>query len=134
MTNNLSLTITLSNVASTQSGNDIQTVDDPSENFVLVIQLSDVNMEYQADGLGLTQYTLQATDPDSRAGIAAGDDLTVTGWVDVFVPAGDCTSVTYMCVFLSEGDGASHIDVNLANNNACLNVSSIKMCDPGRER
>ena len=42
----------VTNVASAQSGNDVVSVSSPNKNYVITLQVSDVDMETGSDGLG----------------------------------------------------------------------------------
>ena len=122
--------ITNDEVSATHNGNDIAGVTSPDENFAFQFILTDTDPPTLSDYLASSPYTPTTSDDLSQS-LAAQDSTTFTLSVDIDLPDADCGTVTYLCVYLTVGTGASYTDNDEANNILCTDVTAMKSCDPG---
>lgn len=120
--------VTIENVASPGSGNDIAALSNPDANFDIVLHIS--NVEESTGSLGL-QFTPDSCS-DVSLGLAAGDTITLTCSVNVTIPTAKCTASQFFCSELVLGPEAVYIDANTSNNIACQDITNQKTCDPGK--
>ena len=132
---NVSTTVTIdveiTNAASSASGNDILAVG-TGNNFLLQLQLSDVDMASATDSLNLGTITVAANNPaDLQQALAATNMITISATADLTILQSDCGNVHYLCALLSEGSGSSYHDFDPTDNVMCKNIDAQKACDPG---
>ena len=127
----VSINVEITNTAGSTSGNDILAVSSGS-NFLLQLQLSDVDMAVTMDSLNLGTIAVTANVPaDLQQPLAVTNVITISATADVMIPRSNCLNVQYMCVLLSEGNNASYYDIDPTDNVMCKNIDLQKACDPG---
>ena len=132
VTTTVSVNVEITNTAGSASGNDILAVNS-GNNFLLQLQLSDVDMAVTMDTLNLNTIAVTPDVPaDLQQPLAVTNVITISAMADVMIPRSDCLNIHYLCVLLSEGVGASYYDTDSTDNIMCKNIDSQKACDPGR--
>ena len=132
VTTTVSVNVEITNSASGASGNDILAVNSGG-NFLLQLQLSDVDMAVTTDTLNLDTIAVTADMPaDLQQPLAVTNVITISATADVVIPRSNCLNVHYLCVLLSEGVDASYYDTDPTDNVMCKNIDLQKACDPGK--
>jgi hypothetical protein len=135
--------LTVTNVASGSSGNDILAATGTNTNFKVYLMLSDVNMKTSVDTLRLTSVEATIALSELQSAVAANSGTVVLGnsataSATLFIPEAECSQVSYLCAILYAGSKPSYIDAstianpsNLGPNITCLDITGQKTCNPG---
>ena len=129
------LSFTIRNAAASVAGNgnDIIAVTSGA-NYEVKLHMSDVDMETATDTLSLTAITPTSISVDLKQALAAGAQFTSTASASVLIPSANCAKVNYLCLVLTIPTTASYTDADLllSSNAKCQDITSKKICKPGK--
>ena len=122
--------------------NDILAASGTDTNFLVKLQISDVDLATSTDTMGESAVDTVITTTELRQGVAAGATITLgpskTGQAYINVPDNVCTKAIYLCAILYRGSTTAYYDASAAANptslkpnTTCLDISGQRTCLPG---
>ncbi|CAD5123008.1 DgyrCDS11396 [Dimorphilus gyrociliatus] len=103
-------------------GNDIPLADSGGINYLLTTRFRN-----SADNLGLASQTVTLNTPShaERALSASGSSENFDGTVVVTLPTANCGDITFLCIKVETGSGATYVATAVEQ---CSDISAIKSC------
>ena len=129
----VSFTADIENQAASSPGNDILATTGDNYAFDVLFADADINSNIATNTQAGSNINIVT---GLTVGLlASGASLTVSGSVDLTLPTANCNTLTFLCVRLSEGAGASYVDIDNADssNAICIDITSRIYCSPGND-
>ena len=83
------------------------------------------------DNLNIAAITV-TSGVDRQQALAAGASFASTGTASVSIPAGQCSSIRFLCIVLAIPATAKYADAGPSNNAKCEGISARISCSPGK--
>ena len=70
---------------------------------------------------------------EAQMGLASSETIVLEMESVLSINLTECKDMIYLCFFITSHPTASYKEADLTDNALCMDVTAIKMCDPGRK-